>query len=580
MDSFRRNPAGRFAGGGLALLLVAAVLYLTFPARVYECDAVIYATAGLAGDREQSTDAGHLAWGFLELGAAQVGTALQPPLHPIFLLRWLAIASALIGIWLFHRVARRSGSGPVAAWLVTGLLAFSYSYWHFGVQAESHLVATVFLIAFAGAAADHFRSGTTGSVVAASVFLSLSTLMHQTGILLVPAFLVPALLRAPDGVRRLRVAAAFLGIYFLLVILPYLGVGWFVRGFRSYGEFREWILGLSLWGMWGDWETTSGVAALIGLGRSIVGSHYLLGIPWIENLAYRLVPNASWEDEAALASAIFPGVHYLLLVVQVVWFGGVIWGLTRVARRLPLLRSEGDSFTAFLVLWLLIYVPFIVWWAPIRAEFWIAVFVPLLLLLGPILLPAEPAGRGARRAARLLVIGLAALNLLGSLGPQANHSVEPELYHLVAIDAVTKPGDFVLTAHDLRGRATRFVYDLDKINLLDPQPWRTTLLSPALQGAPPAGSYDPAQLLPVPRTGDPDDLALGAVAAARQVADREGREVYLAMSCLRYERELCDLYRQRVAAVEAAYELSEPVPVRGDVEWRRVIRPLETPVSR
>lgn len=570
MDSTRPNTKRTFGSRGLGLLLAAALLYLLFPAAVLERDAVIYACAGLAGDIEQSTDAGHLAWGFLELGAARAGTALQPPLNPVYLLRWLSVVSGLVGGWLFFRLARRTGSGPAAAWLVTGLLMFSYSYWHYALQAESHMMATMFLIAFAGAAATHLREGSPGSALLASLFLSLATLMHQTGILLVPAFLLPALVRAADGRARIRLLAGFLGVYFLLVIVPYLGVGWFVRGLRGYGEFRDWILGLSLWGLWGQWEVTSGAAAAIGLGRSLVGSHYLLGIPWIENWAWRAVPNATWQDEMALAATIPQGIRYALLVLQTVWFAAVIVGLVRALRRLPRRGDWSDAYSGFLALWLLIYVPFIIWWAPFLGEFWLAVFVPALLLLGPYLAPDQtPRGR-AGMLVPLLVAGLVLLNLLGSIRPEADPDVEPDLEALLALDAATRPGDFVLSDLDLRGRATRYVYDLDKIDLTDPQPWRTSLLPAASEGPPPAGTYDPADLLPLPRSEDPYERALGAIETALEVADREGRSVYLAMQTLTGDREAGRRWVYLLHEIRAAYELSEPVPVRGEGEWRQV----------
>ena len=256
----------------LRLLAAAALLYLLYPCAVLECDAVIYACAGLAADPVQSTDAGHLAWGFLEMGAARIGRAMDPPLNPIYLLRWLAILASLGGLWVFHRLAGRLGATPLAAFTLTGLLAFSYSYWHFGIQAESHLVSTFFLLCFASTSVAYFRGGALRDALWAAVFLSLATLLHQTCILFVPAFLVPARLRAGSWRRWLAAVGVFAAAYVVLVIVPYLAVGWFVRDLRSFGEYREWILGLSLWGSWGEWSLRSLPAAAVGAVRSIAGS--------------------------------------------------------------------------------------------------------------------------------------------------------------------------------------------------------------------------------------------------------------------------------------------------------------------
>ena len=201
------------------LLVLAAVLYLFFPCVVFECDAVIYSCAGLSGDKVQSTDAGHRAWGFFEMGAARIGRAQEPPLNPIFLLRYLAIFAALAGIRVFHGLARELGMTLTAAFTVSGILVFSYSYWHFGIQGESHLVSTFFLICFAWSSFRYFRDESLGQVILAGVFLSMATLMHQTCILLIPAFLVPAWWRDRSLRGTLPAAGTFLATYFLLVIL-------------------------------------------------------------------------------------------------------------------------------------------------------------------------------------------------------------------------------------------------------------------------------------------------------------------------------------------------------------------------
>jgi hypothetical protein len=559
--------------GVLWLLVVVTFLYLYFPCAVFECDAVIYSCAGLSGDTVQSTDAGHLAWGFLEMGAADLGRGLQPPLNQIYLLRYLAIFCAVAGAWVFYRLARELEMNSIEAFTITGVLALSYSYWHFGIQAESHLVSTFFLICFAWSAFRYFRDGSLIQTVMAGVYLSLATLMHQTCILLVPAFLIPIWWRERSPGRTIPTVGSFLFVYFLLVIVPYLGVGWFVRDLRSYAEFREWILGLSLWGSWGQWSMKSLPGAVVGAGRSLVGSHYLLGIEWVREWAYRIVPNASWEDEIALARTVSPTMRNLLFAVQVGIFLVFVSGLWNGLRRLARQASEFGVFALFLGLWLAIYTPFIIWWAPIRAEFWIAVFVPLLLLFGRGLVLAASFGGRLRFAPVLLVISLAAVNLLGSIQPQSRADVEPELARLVAIEAVVQPGDFLLSDSALQGRATRFVYSLDKVNLLHPQPHRSSQMSPGAEGGAVAAvpGNDAQNLIPIQETEDPIARAVCVVAAVADIAAAEGRSVYLAMAPLTDNPGQDTEYEFIVQAVIDLFELSEPVPTRTDVELREVL---------
>ncbi len=64
--------------GITVLLATAAILMIAFPARVLEYDAVIYACAGVHRDVIQSTDAGHLIWGGVEIATASWSRTLTP----------------------------------------------------------------------------------------------------------------------------------------------------------------------------------------------------------------------------------------------------------------------------------------------------------------------------------------------------------------------------------------------------------------------------------------------------------------------------------------------------------------------
>ncbi|MBU8870869.1 MAG: glycosyltransferase family 39 protein [Gemmatimonadales bacterium] len=558
--------------GILWLLAAATALYLLFPCAVFETDAVIYASAGLSGDKVQSTDAGHLAWGFLELGAAGLGRDMMPPSNPIYLLRYLAVLASLAGGWVFYRLARESGMSSGAAFTATGLLVFSYSYWHFGLQAEPHLLSTFFLICFAWSGFRYFQGGSLGQVFLAGIFLSLATLFHQTSILLVPAFLVPAWWRERSWKRTLPVTAIFLFVYFMLVIVPYLAVGWFVRDLRSWGEFRDWILGLSLANSWGYWSLKSLPTAVVGAGRSLVGSHYMLGIGWIESLALRIFPAASWDDEIAIAQTVPPVLRFSLLAIQAGFFLAVIAGLWRgLRRRCPLMEEHG-AFALFLGIWLMIYTPFIIWWAPIRAEFWVAVFLPLLLLIGQGMMASAHEGSKRRALPALLVGALVATNLMGSILPQSRADVEPELGRLVAIEAVIQPGDFLLSDSSLMGRATKFAYSLDKVNLLDPSPYRSSHLSPGDGRTPRVGmTPESVGLIPIPDSDDPVVRALGVVSAVLDIAEREGRSVYLVMGSIMGASDQADGYAKIVKAVADTFGLSESVRVRADVDLKRIL---------
>lgn len=449
--------------GMAAILLLAAILLAAYPARVLECDAVIYACAGLHHDVVQSTDAGHLIWGGVEVLAAGLGRTVTPPWNPIFLLRWLSAAAALGGAWLVFVLLSRSLRLPVPlSVLLAGTLLFSYSYWHFALQAEPHLPHTLTLIGFLLAVWSWYEGRTRGWALVAGVLLGAATLFHQTTILLVPVTLGALLVSTRKrGGSWLRNSVWFLGGYFLTAIVPYLVVGWFVRDLRTIAEFREWIMGLSSWGYWGHWRITGPVAAVVGIVRSFVGSHYLLGFEAVQNLAQRLFPHASWEDELMLAAVVPTWLRVVLLPIQIGVLAGVVWLLPRSVPRLRRAWESAPAFGILLVGWLVVHGVFFTWWAPERAEFWIAFWLPLIVLAAPgIALLGYRSRWGFLGLAGLLVI-----NLGGSIAPQSAGGLEMATLAAVALDPVVQVGDVMLTDIPLSTRAGRFVYSIDIVGL-------------------------------------------------------------------------------------------------------------------
>lgn len=457
------TPGDRLAGGLLALMALLAIL---FPARVLECDAVIYASAGIHRDVVQSTDAGHLAWGGVEVLAASIGRSMSPPLNPLYLLAWLSVFSMLTSAWLVHRLlANRLGVHNVLSALVAGTLLFSYSNWHFGLQGEPHAPHALALVMFLGAAWSWLTTPSVRAAVLTSAALAAATLLHQTTILLVPPVLL-ALLVARAGESKLRKARLhqavwFLATYGVIVVGTYLVVGWFVRDLRTVADYRAWILGLSEWGGWGNWRATSPVAALVGIARSLLGSHYLLGIAPIGDVAGRLFPSASWEDERMLSGAVAHWLRPALALLEAMIFCGVAWIMARVARNLRVAWCHAWPFAVLLMGWLAVHFVFFMWWAPERAEFWIAFWLPFLVLLAPGL--ARSRVRPAALAAGLA--GLVLVNLGGSIAPQASPALEPATLVAVAVDASVRAGDAILTDLPLNQRAGRFIYTLDVVDL-------------------------------------------------------------------------------------------------------------------
>lgn len=533
-------------GNGRILLLLAivALLYLCFPSRTPECDAVIYASAALRGVREMMFYPGHLGFGPLEAVAAAAGRDAHPPLNPVFLLQYLSMAAALGGAFAFHRtlVDLRVARGRAMAF--TGLLVSGYAWWHYALQAESHMISTALLMVFLWRSCRSLAAPSVRSWAGSGLWLGLATLMHQKNLLLAGAALGALALTPTAPGRRLRSAAAFLGVLGLVAVVPYLVVGGAVLGLRTPGELMDWIRGLSLSSAWGHWTHSTPPRAVVGLVRSLVGSHFVLGFEPARVLAARLFPHSSLEDEFAIAAAVQPALRGVLLVLEATVLALAGLALLRWIRRPGVAGASGAPLTAFLLAWTVIAGGFAVWWAPERAEFWMDVFPPVLILLA---LSRSSAGAPARgsRLAGACALALAVVNLAGSIRPQAQAALEPETAVALALDATVTPGATVLADIPFEGRASRYAEVFTRVDLM-------------AADSPAASSADGARLQFV-------DSLLAAAAETR-------RSVYLVVTPLADGGTARAAYRDLVASLGRRYPIGEVVPVRAGIDLRRVRR--------
>lgn len=295
--------------GIIVLLAVAGLLLVALPARILECDAVISANGAIHNDPAVMIYPHHLAYNYMLRGAALIGQGLDPPLNPIYLLQYVGIAAGLGGVYLLYRMLMEIGAGPRRALLLSGVLLFSYGYWHYARQADAHIISA-FLLIWATWAFYRFLAQPTiaaGCVVGLS--LGLATFIHQSNILIFVPVLLACILRGREGIRLLRQTGAVIVVYFLIGILPYLLIGRYVVGAGTPAEFRKWLLGISLWENWGIWRLETVPATVIGIVRNFTGSHYLLGFQPLVHLAQRLFPIASLEDEMAIAASVPSRLH-------------------------------------------------------------------------------------------------------------------------------------------------------------------------------------------------------------------------------------------------------------------------------
>lgn len=503
-----------------SLLAVGALFYLVYPSRIPECDAVIYASAALRGIHEMTFDPGHLGFGSLEVLATAAGRAARPPLNPVFILQYLSMAAALAGAYAFYRTLADLGVARGRATLFTATLAASYAWWHYALQAEPHMISTALLMGFLWQSCRTTITPSARSWAWSGLWLGLATLMHQKNILLVGAALPAFALATRDLRQSLRGAAAFLGVLFVVAILPYLVVGGGVLGLRTAPDFMLWIRGLSTWSAWGHWTRSTLPYTLVGIVRSLVGSHFILGLGPVRETAGRLFPRYSLEDELAIAASVPGSMGLLLLFLEAGLLGLSGLALLRRAARPGVPGPGGIPLTIFLWAWIAIVGIFAAWWAPLRAEFWLDFFPPLLVLLA---LP-RAGGRertGGPRILAAFALTLALVNFAGSIRPQSLAALEPESAVALALDAAVRPGDTVLSDIPFQGRASRYARAFVPVDLLGTdfppgdsgQEVRFRMVDSLLAAA--EGAHQSVYVVATPlRSGADDQVAFAGLVAA------------------------------------------------------------------
>jgi hypothetical protein len=517
-----------------------------FPARVYECDAVIYANRAIHGDISEALDAAHLGFDLLEYKVAELGQRLSPPASPIIILTYVSVAAGLAGIFFFWLLLQRLGASTGATVLLSGALMFSYSYWHFSLQAESHMIASLLIILLALQVHRLLGRPTVRNALATSLILTLATLVHQTSVIVSPAILVGLMMTSISWRSKCRVMLALVASSVVLIGVPTLYWGFYVSRAASSPDLWSWLSSSQL-NDWGQWRIMGLPAAVIGLTRSFIGSHYLLGFEPLSRLAIRLFPFSSLQDELRAASLVPVEVRLVLVPVQaalLLFFGWVALMTLKGLRSLPAVRSP---YAGFLIAWALTLSVFVLWWAPERSEFWIAILIPCMLLLG---LPglSRPVSGMSLPLAVIIVAAIFAVNFLGSIYPQSARGTEIETRVAVGIDAIVETGDIVVSDCSFRGRASKYVPSFERMNLLDPA----------------AGSGEDGALERI------IPYALSTVDSLLDAAEHDNRTVYIIMSPLSEEPNLRLLYEGILDAVQREFEMSGPVPVRAPLELRRI----------
>jgi hypothetical protein len=566
----------RLNHGGLTvfiLLVIGGLLFVLFPARILECDAVMFSYGALHGDIIFLGYAHHLGYNYLQLAASQLTPLFDPPLSPIYILQYLSMAAGLAGIYLLYRLLLTLGVGVNRAFLFSGALMLAYGYWHYSQQADVHVISAAILIWFAYVCYGFLEHPSVSRAAGLGAILGLATFIHQTNTLMLPAVFLACILRARQGAKTLRPLMAFAVVYFLIGILPYPLIARYLVGVKTLTGLRLWLTSTNEWGGWGAWRLAALPATAIGLIRTFTGSHYLLGLGPFARLAHRVFPSASLQDEMAVAEWGPTWLRMTLMPIQAIILLFTAKALVGGAGRLRHLVRLKPAFAVFVITWLVILGVFFAWWAPERVDFWIA------WLPGVIIVLAYP---GKKRTGRQTVsavtsvaflAGLFTVNFFGSIYPQSGPISERDTEAAVNIDAVVDTGDIVISDCYFAGRASQFSDSFRRLNPLGgvlprPKVGMGTIYA-YRDGRSLEAGFDVAALDSALLTGL-EARVISRVDSVVGMAMKEGRSVYILASPISTNPDRMRIYNALVRAIGEHYDLSERVRIRGDLDMRRI----------
>jgi hypothetical protein len=354
----------------------------------------------------------HLSYGWLGWLTYHVALAFGyggGPLLPVQVS--LSVFPGALGIAVLWILVRIVGFNRTEATVGCGLLAFSYGYWWYSVEVEVYILSTLLLIcsllfAYRGATQPSWKV-----FAVLGLTYGLAVLAHITN-LLFAAVAIVALLLAKRGLfepQVMRCALAYTGVGIVVITLPYV-TAILAAGLNTPREVYDWLATYAqndAYGdAWGNWEATTLPKAAIGVGRALVGGNFVFSLDPVRGFAYKVLPAQSLHEELFLVRNFNPVLAVVLLMLVVVVVLTLLVFMLQWLRKPPLNRAS--RVLAILCLaWLVPYTLFFVWWEPDNVEFWIAPWVPLMILLT---LPFSTWGRGARR-----LLPYTALVLIGAL---------------------------------------------------------------------------------------------------------------------------------------------------------------------
>ena len=344
----------------------------------------------------------------------------------------------------------------LAAMAAAGL---TYGTWYYSVAIEIYIYPLLFLAwAFFVLTSPAL---TWRGVVAAAALQSAAILFHQTAVLFSFVPLIALLTRRQDewgltsAIGRLLLYGA---VGTVIVCGSYWSAAAALGHADSVDEFVKWFLGYGASTQY--WSPASVKALLLaatGLGRALIGGHFLFGIPALSGPLEALFSGKSLEDEIFLVRGVPDWADYTLLALAVAAGALLLFLAVRAVSVLARDRSAMPrQGLVLLIAWLAPYTLFFIAWDASNVDFWVLQgFVAMLLVAGALQTRDERDRQPAKHFAALAIV-LFALNGAGSVFLASDPDNDFYRVHLQPVRDHVSNGDFLLigdswpTANHLR----------------------------------------------------------------------------------------------------------------------------------
>lgn len=409
----------------MLVCLAAAVIFLAFPTRQYYWDGVLFA---LNIERAPSEGIAplihpnHLAFNALGFLVYWPLHALVPGIRALPVLQGLNILASVAAAFVLGRMLLRLGCRGYLAAMLTAIFVSGASWWKFSIDSDAYIVAALFLLL----AARTLIFPGKRPLSAAGTFHCAAMLMHQLGVLFLPAVWVSiALKRRGKPWARTRMALVYTIVTGgLMAAAYYWGFTLSQKGLRPEG-FPGWARSHS------------------------ADSAFTMNAGYIAAGTLKSYVQLLFGGRLRLFGQFF---HLWMIVpagVLVLAFAGLtiaIWrSRVEIAQQAPIAIRRAAAMPAFRIVlaWIVPYAVFLLFWLP-RNTFYKLLLWPALILCCGCVVAAQKWVPGRRRMLTLWVAAQVCWNFLFFVYPYSRVESNPVLGFAQNAAKVWSPGEMIL----------------------------------------------------------------------------------------------------------------------------------------